>query len=66
MDEIQIITEFIRKFKNSNFYCLKLSINLTTEKFNLTVKFLYIKSFIHVCIIPIIYRHEIKSPKLNM
>ena len=40
MDKIQIITEFIIKFKNSNFYCLKLSINLTTEKFNLTVKFL--------------------------
>ena len=41
MDKIQIITKFIRKFKKFKFLLfLKLSIILTTEKFNLTVKFL--------------------------
>ena len=39
MEKIQIITEFIRKFKIQISIVLKLSINLTTEKFNLTVKF---------------------------
>ena len=40
MDKIQIITEFAESLKNQLSIVLKLSINLTTETFNLTAKFL--------------------------
>ena len=40
MDKIQIITNLAENSKIQISIVLKLSINLTTEKFNLTVKFL--------------------------